>query len=297
MKHRLMTIVFLTMALSAGGALIEHPDDNTLWIEDGVDIVTVGERPPNLGQGIWHGGLAIAPRKEGGFSLVSETEEKFTKDVKIPYSPKYPYWVVEIDAFNRAGTKYRNFIFGWFYKLPSTWLIMTDNTQPGLFVWKAFNDEDAPKAQLVDCRTDLYGFKVDFKYVKMVKVPDNYLTIESATMTKNKELRIGDEVKFTAFLKAAAEGVSIRLYDPYYLALMKLNGMDDLPLTPEKREGAPANSVWSASIKVESLTGYTEAGLQNAKSRILIKTTVLGGKLNVPIWTPLGYGYAPKIEK
>jgi len=268
---------------------IENPDENTLWIEDGKEI----EVAEKSGKGVWRESLQIVPRKEGGFSIIynPEEEEAYATEVWVPLSQEYKYWVVQIDSFSRVNYPSRSFYMGNLYQKKCLTFIMIDNPQPGLMVWPIYNDESKwDSAAGASHRIDNRGLKVDFAFIKMVKIPDYYITIESETMTENNELKIGDKIKFTVIMQKGAEDVSIRLYDNYCMPLMKINDLEVLQLKPEKRKGTADDSIWSATVVINKLSN----NLRKSNVQILAKASVLGGGIKIPIWTPFPYLYLKK---
>jgi hypothetical protein len=276
-KFSLTVLVLFLVGFAARAEFIHNPDENTLWIENGKNIAVDEKRAK---RDVWGGGLPVKERGKGGFSFVFNTAErkKYSNGIYVPVDPDYPFLVFEILAFKRLQWKHRGFRFGAFQHSKRPCFFMVDNPQSGIIVYNVFGDEKIHKGYRY-VRNDMDGLQVDFKYVKMVKKPDNYIIIESEAIKKNKVLANGDEVKFTVILKEPAEDVSLRFFRAYLMRQLNLNGKDHLQLKPENEDSC---KVWSAKVKIKSLYGN-----RLGAGQLLVKAVVLGGGINVPIWTPL----------
>ena len=280
-KVSLLVFMIFVGCLIARAEFIHNPDENTLWVEDGKNIAVDDARAR---RDVWGGGLPVKARDGGGFSFIFDTakRKKYCNGIYVPVDPEYQYIVFEIDSFKRLRWGHRGFRFGSFAKSKRPCLFMVDNPQSGIMVYKVFGDDNLPKKGYQYFRNDMDGLRVDFKYVKMVKVPENYIIIESDAIKKNKFLSKGDEVKFIVKLKDPAEDVSLRFFKAYMMSQLKLNGKDHLQLKPEDKEC----KIWSAKVKISSI--YSK---DLGSGRLLVKAVVLGGGISVPIWTPLMVPY------
>lgn len=285
-KVLLSVLMVFVGGLIMRAEFIHNPDENTLWIEDGKNIAV---NPSRARRDVWGGGLAIKAREGGGFSFIFNPAErkKYANGIYVPVDPAYPYIVFEVMSFKRLKWRHRGFRFGAFAKAKRPCFFMVDNPQSGIMVYKVFGDDKPPKKGYQFFRNDMDGLRVNFKYVKMVKVPENYIIIESEAITKNKVLTQGDEVKFIVKLKDPAEDVSLRFFRAYLMRQVKLNGKDHLQLKPEDEDSC---KVWSAKVKIKSLSSRDLGG-----GKLLVKAVVLGGGINVPIWSPIMSPY--KIRK
>ena len=73
-----------------------------------------------------------------------------------------------------------------------------------------------------------------------------------------------------------------------WLYTIKVNGNEVVELTPEDKD----QKIWSAEIPVNSLK--CSKGSSFKKGEILLRAVVLGGNVNVPLWTSLQYPFESK---
>ena len=292
LKGFFCALIVIFADLGALADFVQNSDENTLWIENGGNIA-VEEK---AGQCIWGGGLPIKAKKGGGFSFVFNpaTPKKYANGIYVPVDPAYPYLVFEIEAF-KLLKGHRGLTFGSFQGVKQPSFFMVSNPKPGLVVYNAFG-ETPPKKGYCFLRNDMDGLQVDFKYVKMVKLPNNSIIVQSEAMAMNKTLTSGDEIKFTVRLKGAAEDVSLRFFNAYGMGALKLNGRPHLQLKCEGQDGKKDGKTWSGTVKTASFSGFGEKADYPA-GHILLKATVLGGEIHVPIWTFIRYPYKATIRK
>ena len=122
----------------------------------------------------------------------------------------------------------------------------------------------------------IYNYNLDltFRYMKLVKNPENSLNV--IIPDGQKELNPGDKFTIQLTLKDPCEDVSCQLMQGR--RLFPLNGSNAVELEPVDRAGR----IWKAEITVKKFQAKKK-GVVKAYS-ILVKATILGGKLDTPIY-------------
>lgn len=272
-----MKKLFLLALLCGGTAAFANmemqPDANTLWSFSKLD------------QTQWRGTGVKVENSAGGFVLSNENaspKSPHSITRKVAISPEYPYLVFETTSI----TPYKGYR-SWsvsLRELQSTFGSVT-NGEPGIVAVNCFeNPARIPARKQANLLLYFYDFRADFKYIKMVKKPDNYITVTGSFAGK-KAIHSGDKVKFTVYLKESAEEVSLKLLFKKWLYTVKVNGNEVVELTPEDKE----QKIWSAEIPVKTLK-CTKAD-QFKKGEILLRAVVLGGSVKTPIWSVLQYPF------
>jgi len=282
LKRTLIYGVFLFLvmnfAMNIEGKVIYNPDDNTLWIEDGKDIEIVKDGAPEFWAGkAWAGKLEMETT-EDGFKVKSPSMEQYVQGRHFKFSKEYPYLVWEIDKIV-YGQGYKHLLLGFPYGV----FQFVGNFYPGIFVVNPFLAHKDIK-DFEYCRIYLYNSEIYFKYMKMVKRPDYLIEITGADIEKKGYVEPGDELNFKVILKEGAEDVSLTFYDHFGTQEVKINGSSSLQLKPEDEE----QRIWTGKIKIEDIGKPGINRKDNTvflPSEFLIKATVLGGKINLPLWT------------
>ena len=87
---------------------------------------------------------------------------------------------------------------------------------------------------------------------------------------------MGDPITIRVTMAEPAEDVTVAFFDNYITHAVSLNRNERLQLKPEDKE----QKVWSASLTVmDAPDKYYAPG------SFLLKATILGGGLKVPLWT------------
>ena len=272
-----MKKLFLLALLCGGTAALANmemqPDADTLWSFSKLD------------QTQWRGTGVKVENSAGGFVLSNENaspKSPHSITRKVAISPDYPYLVFETTSI----TPYKGYR-SWsvsLRELQSTFGSVT-NGEPGIVAVNCFeNPVRIPAGKQAHLLLYFYDFSAEFKYIKMVKKPDNYITV-TGSFTEKKAIHSGDKVKFTVYLKESAEEVSLKLLFKKWLYTVKVNGNEVVELTPEDKE----QKIWSAEIPVKTLK-CTKAD-QFKKGEILLRAVVLGGSVKTPIWSVLQYPF------
>ncbi len=272
-----MKKLFLLALLCGGTAafanMATRSDANTLWSFSQLDPAK------------WRGTGVKVENTTGGFVLSNENaspKSPHSITRKVAISPEYPYLVFETTSI----TPYKGYR-SWsvsLRELQSTFGSVT-NGEPGIVAVNCFeNPARIPAGKQAHLLLYFYDFSAEFKYIKMVKKPDNYITVTGSFAGK-KAIHSGDKVKFTVYLKESAEEVSLKLLFKKWLYTVKVNGNEVVELTPEDKE----QKIWSAEIPVKTLK-CTKAD-QFKKGEILLRAVVLGGSVKTPIWSVLQYPF------
>lgn len=122
----------------------------------------------------------------------------------------------------------------------------------------------------------IYNYNLDltFRYMKLVKNPENRL--EVIIPGGQKELKPGDKFTIQLTLKDPCEDVSCQLLQG--IRLFPLNGSSAVELEQTDDDGR----IWKAEITVKNFQSKKKRGV--GAYSILVKATVLGGKLDTPIY-------------
>jgi hypothetical protein len=190
----------------------------------------------------------------------------------------------------------RDFVYLWcFLPRPVTKfnvLGQVSNPRKGFYAVNVFDGrQSSGNTGFAPLTLYAYGLKLDLKYLKMVKKPDYYVEVTSSAFSAKKSFTIGDELKFTVYLKESAEDVSLQLHDSYGMSQLTLNGQDKLQLKPEDKD----EKVWSAVLKLESIAG--RIGAETKAGDIMVRATILGGKLTEPVWGTINYPFESSKSK
>ena len=246
------------------------PNKNTLWIEDGKKIKT-GDKPSNLH---WWAANSVRPA-DPGFAWAGSTGRY------LPVDPEFPYLVWEITDVKRIWTNANG--GSGFTIYPSITgnhveFAITSFIQKGIYVYKPFFT--TPKSPGVFFRFDLWGAELHMKYIAMGKSPKYNIEVTSPVLTSKKTLNLGDDVTFKVTMPEPTEDVTLTFFDSYTMPQLKINGNQRLQLKPDKKDFR----IWQATIKLESCEGAARS-VRFAPGLFIIKATVLGGGIHVPIWT------------
>jgi hypothetical protein len=262
------------MAASPGqGKLLPHPDANTLWLEDGKDIQLGG--PPNS-DAWWTGGLEMKSLPEGGFLLRNTNGKDVSIGRYLPMDPAYPWLVWEV-----TNVKYFEGYRGEAMCFPSGQMPagFAGFIYPGLFVVNPFQFDPKLAKSSPYCSIYLYDAELSFKYLKMVKKPDYFIEMDSPAVKTKGFASVGDEIRFRVPMAQDAEDVTLAFYaaaDSGPTMEVTAGGLARLQLKPENEN----YKVWGGSLKLAP-----GAANDLALGKLLVKATILGGGLKVPLWT------------
>ena len=281
MNKWIMTVLAVAAAGTIQAKQLDNPDENTLWMEDGKEIVL----SPSPGFKRW---LVIPGKKDleiksneagKGFSFYAKDGSGRYTVTRVKVSPEYPYLTFRITNIEMLKG-YRNwtvFFEGFFSSAQIT------SPQKGIFIFDMYKNlpEKAFNTKAAYLYFTLYHLGLNFEYIKMVKKPAYVVRAECA----DAEIKPGSKVKFTAELAKEAEDVSITLTTAGQPRPVKLNGALKIQLKPTDK----TQKVWTTEIEVKSI------GIAKAFRRhnLFMKMDVLGGELDEPVWVGLPYPVAP----
>ena len=260
---------------------LNNPDENTLWMEDGKDILL--SQIPNYKSWCLYKNkeLEIKSKEDGkGFSLFGKDKVNRDTATQIRLSPEYPYLV-----FRVTGLKMLAGYSHWAVTMPAIKFVSGQTTTPqkGIFVYDLYQNLPEELAAKKSAYLHFYmtNLGLDLEYVKLVKKPEYVVRVECA----DSEIKPGSKVKFTAELEKEAEDVSIVLTTAGKPLPVKVNGELKIQLKPADK----TQKIWTAEIEVKSI------GIKKALNRhgLLMKMDVLGGDLDEPVWVGLPYAVAP----
>ena len=266
---------------------LRNPDPNTLWAENGKGIKTSAQNGYNGGWlsdgGVNPKHLEITPAPDGkGFVFFAKDAGGRKTYTSGPVSNDYPYLVFRIASVEHLKG-YRNWTLQ--FENPAFLVSQVTTPQPGIFVFDLFRNNDVKGSRkAANLFFYVYNMKLGLSEMKLVKNPDYRVDVEA----EKKMLAPGDKLKFTVTMKEEAEDVSIRLFTTGVPYPVKLNGLEKIQLKPADK----TQKVWSAEVTIETLGVPGKAYKPNS---ILLKTMILGGTLEEPVWSNLPYGFeSPK---
>lgn len=135
-----------------------------------------------------------------------------------------------------------------------------------------------------------YNLDLTFRYIKLVKDPENSL---GAEVPKGKKLLYpGDKFTIVLTLKDPCEDVTCKLMHDVGRGArpFSVNGTDTVELKPVDKDGR----IWKSEITLKNFAQQKKP--LNARS-VRIKATVLGGKLETPIYGVIPAGFRMEEEK
>jgi hypothetical protein len=276
-------------------AVEKSPDANTLWQENGVAVETVKAESAQfwtdqrwsagdcwLSGGLWSD---VTADEKGGLR-VTAVDKRILTAVKVPFNRDYPYIVWEVD--NIALTPgYHDFSVG--LDAPDV-LGMVGNIQTGAYVFNPFQRHPEWSGQNKGfLMIRLFNAALTVKGLKMVKEPENNLTINSTAFAEKKRLDSNDSLTITLTLAKPANGASVDFFDSYLCTPVTLNGQKTLPL----QAADATKKIWSATVSVKScMMPNLKKGEQIKPNRLLFKATTRDGGLTAPLWTGNPYEFA-----
>ena len=248
-------------------ALAAKAEEQVIWKLDEANAKVDGRKE-------WYMGNpppVVEPAEGGGFVLKSTAAHDMTlhpgawlvfdlTEAKTVEQHKYTAWSIHCHK-----EKY-GYIVGSGHNVPL-----------GLYTIK-ISDLDKPLTAGVIFYN--YNLHMKFKYVKMVNEPDNSLC--AIVPEGKKTLEVGDKITIVLKLKEPCEDVSCKLFQDRFP--FSINGTDAVELKAMDDDC----KIWQADITIKSYKSKRAVGMRG----IRIKASVLGGKLDTPI-----YGVIPAAFK
>jgi hypothetical protein len=262
------------------GEMVEKPDENTLWVEDGVDIA-VGKASSDAS---WNGAaLDIASAEQGGFVVRSTNPERHGGGRYVKVDNAYPWLVFETTRVNHhAG--YRQFAIHFADNNFGYGIGAVSQVPVGIWAHRPFvhKPEMAEGGKTQFLVMTVYHADVTLSSLKMVRRPDYYIDITSPAFAAKGKLEKGDTVVFTVCMATPAEDVTLRFFDSYTMPQLTLNGQTVFQLKPID----DTDKIWAAEIDVQSCEGASlPLGEPFVPGRLLVRATILGGGVKAPLWT------------
>ena len=277
--RHLTSLIFCLVLLTAMpifAKFSENPDSNTLWVEDGANIST-GKTPSSESWTSGTDSINVAAAPNGGGVILDAAGKPHTTGRYVKFDPAYSYITWQVTHVE-PGDGYRKFTVRTLDS--NAFAGMVTHIQTGIYTCKT--QYAFPKAKTAFLRLILHNAKVTFKYLKVVKEPENYAEINIQQFKSKSYLELGDEVQFKVKLAEPAEDVTLRFYHNYIMKPLELNGSQTLGLKPEDDQ----KKIWSARVKITDCTpGNLKHDQQFNPGTFLAKATVLGGAIHTPIWT------------
>lgn len=272
LRNTVFALLFaVTFPVSA--ELVSQPDSNTLWSIE------------KSSQKNWPGGRIWVKERSQGFSIGDDNPSNQVGHSlyrKVEVNPEYPWLVFEIEKI-KAFKGYCTWGLG-IRELGNSFG-STSNAESGLVAINCFQNAKSvvPVPNKMSLNAYFYDFEADFKYIKMVRVPENY--IEAVCSQPGSSLTTGNRLKFTVHLAAPAEEVTLKLVNKEYLYSVMVNGLENIELAPEDKD----QKVWSSEIELRTLSSHNQD--EFSKGQVLMRATIFGGAINVPLWGILNYSY------
>jgi hypothetical protein len=266
-KKMLAVVVAGVIGISSFAELVKNPDANTLWIENGKEIKTSDKNAP----GAWRTSkFTITPAKDKGFTFISDPAKKnTTTGCYLPVSPEYPWFCWKITSVKKMKG-YRGLSVGNFLGLGCNRVNEVSNLLEGYYAVNIAQNSKLKKKAEKFLRVDQYGFETTFEYMKMVKKPDYYIEVTSDAINAAKAIEQGDTVTFTLNLKEPAKEAVLSFYKAYTMPKMKINGKSSFTMKASDKD----NKVWTAQIKLDTLSPTMGKGKSFKRNGIVIKATV-----------------------
>ena len=284
-RHILLALVALTGILLAEIKI--KPDENTLWLEDGKNIVTsekVGKGWLGNADGSGEKKLKITPRAEKGFDFCATDGSGKKTHRYVPRNPEYKYLVIDIEDLEMYPGIYHN----WTLQMDNAGIVwgQAGALNPGIYIFDLFAGRQKEKANQKQDNLFIYvyGSTLHFNEIKMVKKPD--VMIEVKEKNGKNSFTIGDTLVFTVTLKEEAEDVSLRLFNSGLPSPLTINDLQKIQLKPTD----DTQLVWTTELEVKEF-GISEKQY-NKHDRIMIKATLLGGATDRPVWTTIPMSFS-----
>lgn len=274
---KMLSIMMFFVMFSVYAAQLQKPDANTLWMEDGKNISLSNKSEFYRWRSM---GVEFQTASDGkGFSIQAKDGKSRRTLTGINFSPEYPYLTFRIRGLNMLQG-YRNWtliINGWLSSVQEA------TPQKGIYVYDLFQNLPAKSASNLNRYLTfyLYNLKLDMEYLKLVKNPPYVVKVDCA----DPEIKPGGKVKFTAYLEKEAEDVSISFITNGVPRSVKINGVLKIQLKPTDK----TQKIWSAEVEIKSI-GIKKA---LARHKLFMKTDILGGDIDEPVWVSLPYKVTP----
>ena len=236
------------------------------WNEDGKALDTSAK----YSQTAWFANgkpPRIEARKDGGFMLGSNCSKYLTVQPGA-------WFTFELDSVRRTGkaTDYH----AWIASFPEVGKLggNVTNIQPGIYT---LHLPEVTKKIRRAAQFHVFGAELDFRYMRLESAPEN--SLEVIVPPGQDSLKAGGKFRIELRLKEPCEDVSCRLLHEYGRGPVPLpvNGTDSVDLKAVDEDGR----VWAADVEIKTV----KSPRRILKRAAMVKVTVLGGKLDKPVFT------------
>ena len=247
---KLFTLLTLTGLFAVAHAeVVKNPDANTLWLENGKNIVT---SPKNTYKDYnwWLNKVKLTPHPQKGFVI----EGSGTIGVYVRSSKEYSWLCLDIASVDKLGKGYHALSvlpaaktknYGTVSRIPR-----------GTYYFSLANSpEMKDKATSKFMRMDISGAKLHFNSVSMVKAPPCIPTVEPATVKK------GDTVTVRCKLAKKPQYVELKFYQAY--TMPNLKPAKDIKRCEAKEIPGSNGLEWTFSFPYNGFVGATRGREKN----------------------------------
>lgn len=261
-----MKLLFACAALGACLSLAAE----IIWSEDGSNLIT---SKVHSTKGWYNAKIDMTPIPGGGFVLASPAQS---------YRAIRPNTWITFEISKVEKLPGNQLYYAWTFAYPRYTLLAghVTNFPEGLYTLR-LSELKAPMEQAISLYN--YNLRLHFKYLRLETEPENSLDVDTGGKT---EIKVGDTLVFTLKLKEPCEDLATKLFYETGQGIVpfKLNGISTLDFKPIDE----SCKVWKATVKIASLKPDK---LDTRK--ILVKVSVLGGKLDTPIFTNVPAALVP----
>ena len=236
------------------------------WNEDGKALNSSSKYSTSA----WYGQgkmPSIKARKAGGFTLGSNCTKYLTV--------KPGMWLTfELDAVRRTGKPFA--YHAWIISYPQLGKLAgnVSNIPTGLYT---IHLADIGQKMTKAAQFYVFNGELDFRYMRLESAPENSLEV---IVPKGQEnLKVGDKFRIELRLKDPCEDVSCKFLHEYGRGPVPLavNGTDSIDL----KAVDDAGRVWAAEVEIKTV----KSPRRILNRAAMVKVTVLGGKLDKPVFT------------
>jgi hypothetical protein len=247
---KLFTLLTLTGLFAAAHAeVVKNPDANTLWLENGKNIVT---SPKNTYKDYnwWLNKVKLTPHQQKGFVI----EGSGTIGVYVRSSKEYSWLCLDIASVDKLGKGYHALSV-----LPAAktqnYGVVSRIPRGTYYHSLAASPEMKDKASSKFMRMDISSAKIHFNSVSMVKAPPCIPTVEPATVKKC------DTVTVRCKLAKKPQYVELKFYQAY--TMPNLKPAKDMKRCEAKEVPGSNGLEWTFSFPYQGFVGATRGREKN----------------------------------
>ena len=241
---KLFSLLTLTgMFAIAHADVIKNPDPNTLWLENGKNIVT---SPKNTYKDYnwWLNKVKLTPHPQKGFVI----EGSGTIGVYVRSSKEYSWLCLDIASVDKLGKGYHALSVLPAAKTQNYGVV--SRIPRGTYYFSLANSpEMKDKATSKFMRMDFSGAKIHFNSVSMIKAPPCIPTVEPAAVKK------GDTVTIRCKTTKKAQYVEFKFYQTY--TMPNLKPAKDIKRCEAKEVPGSNGTEWTYTFTYNGFAGAT----------------------------------------